>query len=185
MKIKLDGISAGYATFAAAEGLAPGVPVTLTANRTAGAAAAAARFAGVAKEVRQGLALVQLSGICRLPVSGAAPGVGYASLVADGSGGVRTASTGDTRPAIRPGRRQEMSTVMRAKRAAPTKRAGLALTTGATPLRRAVMTGTSAPPSSQPRNRPTGMPAALRASAWMRMMRRSWRGVVPMALRRP
>ena len=88
MKIKLDGISAGYATFAAAEGLAPGVPVTLTANRTAGAAAAAARFAGVAKEVRQGLALVQLSGI--------APGVGYASLVADGSGGVRTASTGET-----------------------------------------------------------------------------------------
>ena len=49
MKIKLDGISAGYATFAAAEGLAPGVPVTLTANRTAGAAAAAARFAGVAR----------------------------------------------------------------------------------------------------------------------------------------
>ena len=96
MKIKLDGISTGYATFAAAEGLAPGVPVTLTANRTAGAAAAAARFAGVAKEVRQGLALVQLSGICRLPVSGTAPGVGYASLVADGSGGVRTASTGET-----------------------------------------------------------------------------------------
>ena len=76
MKIKLDGISAGYATFAAAEGLAPGVPVTLTANRTAGAAAAAARLAGVALDVRPGLPPVHLAGVCRLPVPRTAPGGG-------------------------------------------------------------------------------------------------------------
>lgn len=94
MTISMNGFGAAYATLEAAAGLEPGI-VALSGNRKVDAAAAGKAFAGVAVSVRDGLALVQLSGVCRLPYTGTtAPTVGYCKLVADGAGGIKVADTG-------------------------------------------------------------------------------------------
>ena len=92
---------------------------------------------------------------------------------------------GETLAAMRPGRRQERNTVIRAKSALPMNSLGSAEVTAATLLSRAVTTGVSTPPSSQPSSSPTGMPARDSMSACARMMRRSCRGVVPMVFSSP
>ena len=96
-----------------------------------------------------------------------------------------TASTGDTRAAMRPGRRQDMSTVTRAKAAEKTNIQGLTDTTVTTALSWETITGTSRLPTAQPSSSPRGMPAADRLRAWMRMMRFSCLGVVPMVFSSP
>ena len=93
MTVSLNGYTAGYATLEAAEGLEPGV-VAMSGDHQVDAPAAGAAFAGVALSVRDGLALVQLSGIGRLPYTGTAPTVGYCKLAADGTGGIKVAETG-------------------------------------------------------------------------------------------
>ena len=92
---------------------------------------------------------------------------------------------GETRPAIRPGRRQESSTVARENTAAPTKIQGLAEATTETLSRFRTTTGARAQPASHPRSKPTGIPAAASSSAWLRRMRRNCRGVVPMVFSSP
>lgn len=44
--------------------------------------------------VRDGLALVQLSGICTVAYTGGAPTLGYDMLAADASGGIKTTEAG-------------------------------------------------------------------------------------------
>ena len=53
-------------------------------------------FCGVAISQRGGYAGVVLRGFVTLPCSGTVPGVGKASLLADGKGGVRAPGTGET-----------------------------------------------------------------------------------------
>ena len=92
---------------------------------------------------------------------------------------------GETLAAIRPGCRQEISTVSSAKAAETTKIQGLTEVIGIIPLSRATITGVSCPPISQPITSPMGIPTAERVRACRRMIRRSCRGVVPMVFRRP
>ena len=70
-------------------------------------------------------------------------------------------------PAMRPGLRQESSTVTRENPAAPTKIKGFAEATLTTPFSWATITGVSRPPTSQPITSPSGMPARDSVSAWL------------------
>ncbi len=63
-------------------------------NDTVTAASAADPIHGICVYEKNGLASVQVKGFVTLPYTGTAPGVGYAQLAANGSGGVQTASSG-------------------------------------------------------------------------------------------
>lgn len=71
-----------------------GYPCHFTASDTVANAANNGAFSGVIAGVRGDLVTVQYRGFVTLPYSGTAPGVGYAALVADGAGGVKSASSG-------------------------------------------------------------------------------------------
>ena len=94
MNISLNGYGTGYVTLEAAEGLTEGVMAKISANHTAAAAGDGEAFIGPVLSVRDGLALVQLSGICTVPYTGTAPTLGYDMLAAGASGGIRTTETG-------------------------------------------------------------------------------------------
>ena len=97
----------------------------------------------------------------------------------------RTASTGETLAAIRPGRAQERNTVSRAKAADPRKITGLTDTTSDTPSSWAITAGASWLPTSQPTTSPMGMPTQLRRRACCRSMALICLPVVPMVFSRP
>lgn len=71
-----------------------GYPCKISANDTVINAASGDAFCGVITGLRGTLATVQYAGFVTLPYSSTAPSVGYAILVADGSGGVKTAQSG-------------------------------------------------------------------------------------------
>ena len=70
------------------------MPVKVKDEATVGACAAGDAFAGVCVSCRDGFAAVQLNGYCRVKYSGTKPQPGYAVLGADGSGNVKTVTTG-------------------------------------------------------------------------------------------
>ena len=80
MNISLNGYGTGYVTLEAAEGLTEGVLAKISANHTAAAAGDGEAFIGPVLSVRDGLALVQLSGICTVAYTGGAPTLGYDML---------------------------------------------------------------------------------------------------------
>ena len=99
----------------------------------------------------------------------------------------RTASTGDTFAAIRPGLAVLIKTVSSANRILPAKILGSALicTSIVPPNVCFIMRGTSAHPVSHPRPRPRGIPIQDRKSACLRMMARICFPVVPIVFKRP
>ena len=66
----------------------------LTLDPTAAAAGYGEAFSGPVLSVRDGLALVQLSGICTVAYTGGAPTLGYDMLAANASGGIKTTEAG-------------------------------------------------------------------------------------------
>ena len=94
MNLSLNGYGTGYVTLEAAEGLTEGVLAKISANHTAAAAGDGEAFIGPVLSVRDGLALVQLSGICTVAYTGGAPTLGYDMLAADASGGIKTTEAG-------------------------------------------------------------------------------------------
>ncbi len=95
MSVAFNGYKESLATFKAANGLTAGVPVKVSANGTVDRCAAGDNFCGVASGVGSGYASVQMGGFVSLPYTGAtAPVVGYTSLAADGSGGVKVVTEG-------------------------------------------------------------------------------------------
>lgn len=90
--ISFEGIGAVCATFLAEEGVKGGQVVKLSANGTVAPCAAGDRFCGVALEPRGGAAAVQVKGF--LTVHGSGLAVGWATLSADGNGGVKVAESG-------------------------------------------------------------------------------------------
>lgn len=95
MNISLNGYGTGYVTLEAAEGLTEGVLAKISANHTAAAAGDGEAFIGPVLSVRDGLALVQLSGICTVAYTGPAPPP-WAMIcsAADASGGIKTTEAG-------------------------------------------------------------------------------------------
>ena len=94
MDISLNGFLENAATFAAAEGTVPGIPVKLTANGSVGPCAAGDGFCGVALNVRGGYASVQLRGYVVLSYSGTAPAPGWQGLLAAADGKVEADASG-------------------------------------------------------------------------------------------
>ena len=97
--IRLEGFHNNCATFDAGEGVAAGQLVNITADGTASTAASGA-FAGMALSVREGKALVQITGYMKVKMDGSALGslaYGAGSLAAAAGG---TAASGDGRAVI-------------------------------------------------------------------------------------
>ena len=89
MSISYEGIGEWCATFVCGA-VSEGDIVKVSANGTVGKCTAGDGFCGVVRAVaHDGKACtVQLGGLASVKYSGTAPAVGYAELMADGSGGV-------------------------------------------------------------------------------------------------
>ena len=94
-KISFDDIGAVVATCQVEEGVIGGQVVKLTAASQVAPCAAGDSFCGVAMEPRAGLAGVQFKGFMTVAATGGLT-PGWATLAADGSGGVKTAAQGVT-----------------------------------------------------------------------------------------
>lgn len=95
MKISFDAIGEKYVTFLAGSGAAKGQVCKVSANDTVSSCAAGEAFCGVVAEVRDGCAAVVMGGYAEVPFSDeTAPSVGYATLGADGDGGVKSVTSG-------------------------------------------------------------------------------------------
>lgn len=94
MELSFNGYGENAATFAAQDGVAAGMPVKMAANGTVGACASGDLFCGVALNVREGFAAVQLGGYACLPYDGTAPAVGWQALSAAADGKIQAAATG-------------------------------------------------------------------------------------------
>lgn len=94
MKVAFGGYGEKLVTFEAAEGVAAGMPVMVSANGKVVSCTAGKAFCGAAVNVRDGFAAVQLAGYVRLPYTGSAPAVGYQTLAGDGTGKIKTDAAG-------------------------------------------------------------------------------------------
>ena len=92
--ISMQGIGAAHLSAKAGTAVTAGYPCQFTGNDTVANSAAGADFCGVIAGLRGSLATVQYHGFVTLPYSGTAPAVGYGILVSDGTGGVKTATSG-------------------------------------------------------------------------------------------
>ena len=95
MKVSFDGIGDGLVTFLNTTATRGSV-VKVSAAGTVAPCSAGDAFDGVAVIVDGGCAGVRMGGFVTVGYSGTAPAVGRAVLVANGSGGVKTAQSGDT-----------------------------------------------------------------------------------------
>ena len=93
MLVSFNGFGESIATFEAA-GAAAGAPVKMSGNGAVSACAAGDTFCGIAIVPNGSCASVQLGGYVKVTYSGTAPTVGYNTLAADGSNGVKTVTTG-------------------------------------------------------------------------------------------
>lgn len=94
-QISFEGIGGDIATFHAETGVQPGQVVKLTADSTVAPCAAGERFCGVAVNARDGLSAVQFGGFVRLACADESVTPSFVKLTADGSGGVKKATSGD------------------------------------------------------------------------------------------
>ena len=96
MKVSFEGIGAYAATFynSASAPAKAGQPVKMGESGTVAACSAGDSYLGVAVTADGDFAGVQLQGFVTLPYTGTAPTPGLVTLGADGSGGVKTVSTG-------------------------------------------------------------------------------------------
>lgn len=94
MEFSFEGIGQVAATFAAAEGLQPGMAVTLTADSTVGLGKAGDAPCGMVLSTKNGMAAVQISGMAKVGYSGTAPAIGHATVGVDGNGKIKTVTSG-------------------------------------------------------------------------------------------
>lgn len=95
MDICFEGVGQTAATFQVEGEVQPGMTVALTKNGTVSKGADDALPCGVVLGgVRGGAAAVQIGGVATVGYSGTAPAVGWKALACDGTGGVKTVTTG-------------------------------------------------------------------------------------------
>lgn len=94
MSVSFCGFDEKFLTFKAATGLTAGEPVKMSANNTVAACSSGDAFIGIAVNVRNGYATVQMGGYATLTYSSTAPTVGVNLLAADDSGGVAVSQSG-------------------------------------------------------------------------------------------
>ena len=78
------------------EGANVGEPVTISAANTAKASAEGDNFAGILINQRNGCGAVQVEGYASVTYTGTAPALGRTNVCANGSGGIKTGTTGRT-----------------------------------------------------------------------------------------
>lgn len=98
-QVSFEDIGNVTATFAAGEGVRGGQVVKLTGNGTVGPCQAGDAFCGVALEPRRGGCGVQVKGFVSVSCTGTLA-LGWASLSADGRGGVQAADSAAGVPAL-------------------------------------------------------------------------------------
>ncbi len=91
MNISMKGYGENTATFNTDGLVCVSHTVKMADNLTVAPCQADDGFIGIAVNVRNSIACVQLDGYAKVTFSGAAPAVGYCSLAADGNGGVKVA----------------------------------------------------------------------------------------------
>lgn len=91
--LSYEGMGALLASFCAEDGVTKGAVVTMSASDTVADCDSGDFICGVAVDPKEGFTAVQLAGLATVSYSGTAPAVGFASLVADGSGGVKVDAT--------------------------------------------------------------------------------------------
>ena len=94
MKISIKGYGENTATFRTSGIVSASHVVKMADNLTVSECSAGDKFIGTAVSVKNEYAGIQLDGYVTVNYSGTAPTVGYCTLVADGNGGVKTASAG-------------------------------------------------------------------------------------------
>lgn len=94
MKVSFEGIGEMVATLPVSGTVERGQTVKLTSQGAACACSAGNDFIGTAVSVRNGFAGVQVAGLVQVAYSGTAPACGWATLEANGSGGVRVSAAG-------------------------------------------------------------------------------------------
>lgn len=94
MSISLHELDARCVSMAAAAGLEVGDLCKISAAKTVAKTASGDVPFGLVVGLRGGVATVQMGGYVTLPYSGTAPTVGFGKLAADGSGGMKTVSSG-------------------------------------------------------------------------------------------
>ena len=93
MKVCFTGFMEQAATFEAAPGVQPGLPVSITESGKVSPCAENSIPCGVAVSVHGEYAAVQLAGYVKVPYTGSVT-VGYQKLAANGAGGVTVSDTG-------------------------------------------------------------------------------------------
>lgn len=94
MKISMKGYGENTATFNTDGIVCVSHPVKITDNYTVSPCTSGDSFAGVAVNVKNEIACVQLDGFATVTYSGTAPTTGYCTLVADGNGGIKVSADG-------------------------------------------------------------------------------------------
>lgn len=95
MSVSFQGVGQVCATFLGS-GLSEGQVVKMSSQGTVSACADGDGFCGAAVYCRDDACSVQVGGFMTVKYSGTAPGVGWAELHADGSGGVRSSGEKET-----------------------------------------------------------------------------------------
>ncbi len=94
MNVNFNGYNENAATFLADSTVSSGIPVKMKENGTVQACTSGDGFCGVALNVRDGYAAVQLEGYVSLPCSGEVP-VGYQFLTAGAGGSIAKGTSGN------------------------------------------------------------------------------------------
>ena len=89
MNISMKGYGENTATFGTDGIVCASHTVKMAENFTVAPCQSGDEFIGIAVNVRNNIASVQLDGYTKVTFSGTAPVVGYCSFVADGNGGVK------------------------------------------------------------------------------------------------
>lgn len=96
MKVSFEGIGETVVTFCndSTKEASAGGTVKMSGSGEVCACSDGDRFAGVAVSAGDDFAAVQMGGYIKIAYTGTAPDVGYVNLVSDGSGSVKTGSSG-------------------------------------------------------------------------------------------
>lgn len=94
MRVGFKGFKEQVLTFLAASEIAAGSPVTVADTGLISNSAADDEFAGVATQGGEKFAPVMISGYTKLSYTSGTPKCGWQYITADGSGGVKIASSG-------------------------------------------------------------------------------------------
>ena len=94
MEVSFEGIGQVAATFMVNGDIQPAMAVALTGDSTGGLGKAGDAVCGVALSAKNGMAAVQIGGMVKVGWSGTAPAIGVGTIAVDGTGKIKTVTSG-------------------------------------------------------------------------------------------